>query len=81
MNLAKDPEGFLQVTRGKEQKQNPTMGEVTQASPLKVKLDGYSAALTKTFARLASYSPVVGDRVYVSIVGHSHVVLGKVVKD
>lgn len=78
MNLAKDPEGFLQVTRGKAPKSPFIFGEVTQESPLKIKLDGYEAALTKSFKKVSSYTPTIGDRVIIAVAGHSHVVLGKV---
>lgn len=44
-----------------------------------VQFDGESTASTRTYPYLASYTPAAGDRVLVAMVGHSGVVLGKVV--
>lgn len=50
---------------------------VTQASPLKVKLDGASTATASQ--ALASYTPAVNDRVVVTRIGSVLLTLGKVV--
>lgn len=41
--------------------------------------DGEGAATTRTYPHLAAYTPAANDRVLVAMVGHSGVVLGKVV--
>lgn len=41
--------------------------------------DGEDAATTKTYPHLGSYAPAAGHRVLVAMVGHSGVILGKIV--
>lgn len=43
-----------------------------------VKFDGETAAGTRTYTYLSSYTPVANDRVLVAIVGRGMVVLGKI---
>ena len=50
-------------------------GTVTQASPLKVKLD--TSATSVPALRLASYTPVLNDRVSVDVQSTQLLVLGK----
>ena len=52
-------------------------GTVTQASPLLVRLD--TSATPMPSVRLASYAPVVGDRVSVDRQGSQLLTLGKTV--
>lgn len=45
---------------------------------LYIKLDGETDARTKSFAILASYTPIVGHRVLVAKISGTYVVLGRV---
>ncbi len=53
-----------------------TKATVTQASPLLVRLDGASTAVAAL--KLTSYTPAAGDRVAVSQLDTSLLVIGKV---
>lgn len=44
-----------------------------------VKFDGETAASVRLYPYLGSYAPAANDRVLVAIVGHSGVVIGKLV--
>ncbi|MGM0882586.1 MAG: hypothetical protein ACQEXQ_16285 [Bacillota bacterium] len=41
--------------------------------------DGESTATVRTYPYLSSYTPAANDRVLIAIVGHSGVVIGKIV--
>ena len=44
-----------------------------------VQFDGESAASTRTYPYLGSYTPAANDRVLVAMVGHGGIILGKVI--
>lgn len=44
-----------------------------------VKFDGESAASVRLYPYLGSYTPAANDRVLVAMVGHSGVILGKII--
>lgn len=46
---------------------------------VRVQIDGEDAGTTKSYTRLSSYSPAVGDRVLIAQIAGSYVILGKVV--
>jgi hypothetical protein len=52
---------------------------VTGTSPLNIQFDGETAASSRTYTRLSSYTPSVGDRVLLSRISSTWVVLGKIV--
>lgn len=53
------------------------IGTLTATSPLQVRLDGSSTPVPAQ--RLAAYSPHVGDRVLVAVIGSQSLVLGNIV--
>lgn len=56
------------------------MGTVTStAGGLFIKLDGEATARTKSFKRLAHYTPADGDRVQIAAMSGTYVVQGEVV--
>lgn len=56
---------------------NVLLGSVVTLSPLTARLDGTSTAVP--VKRLASYTPAVGDRVALLVVGVQVLTLGKIV--
>ena len=53
---------------------------ITDGSGVTVQIDGESAATTKKYTYLSSYTPAVNDRVLIAEVGGSYVILGKIQK-
>jgi hypothetical protein len=48
-------------------------------SGLTLRFDGETEARTKKYKRLASYTPSVGDRVFVVFISGTYIVMGKVI--
>ena len=57
-----------------------TVKTITSGSGVTVQIDGESAATTKKYTYLSSYTPAVNDRVLIAEVGGSYVILGKIQK-
>ena len=57
-----------------------TIKSNTSGSGVTVQIDGESAATTKKYTHLSSYTPAVNDRVLIAEVGGSYVILGKIQK-
>ena len=57
-----------------------TIKSNTSGSGVTVQIDGESAATTKKYTYLSSYTPTVNDRVLIAEVGGSYVILGKIQK-
>ena len=57
-----------------------TVKSITAGVGVSVQIDGESAATTKKYAYLSSYSPAVNDRVLIAEVAGSYVILGKIKK-
>ena len=57
-----------------------TVKSNTSGSGVTVQIDGESAATTKKYTYLSSYTPAVNDRVLIAEVGGSYVILGKIKK-
>lgn len=57
-----------------------TIKSNTSGSGVTVQIDGESAATTKKYTYLSSYTPAVNDRVLIAEVGGSYVILGKIQK-
>lgn len=58
-----------------------TITAFTSNQGAKVQIDGESEGTTKRYMWLASYKPIVGDRVLIETVGDEYVILGKVTTD
>jgi len=63
------------------QKASSSMATVTDISSghVLLRFDGETAARTKLYKRLSSYTPEVGDRVYIVPMSGTYIVIGKVV--
>lgn len=77
------PEDFLQVITSNDKPTAPfKIGTIpagyTSGRPT-VQFDGESAASTRTYPYLSSYTPTANDRVLLAMVGHGAVILGKIV--
>lgn len=78
-----NPSEFLQIVS--PNKDDPTvfkMGNISSAYSSgwpKVKFDGESADSVRLYPYMSSYTPAANDRVLVAIVGHSGVILGKII--
>ena len=77
------PEDFLKTVsspgaQGSSFKIGSIASSYTSGRPA-VKFDGESTASTRTYPYLSSYTPQANDRVLVAIVGHSGVVVGKII--
>ena len=57
-----------------------TVKTITSGSGVTVQIDGESSATTKKYTYLSSYTPAVNDRVLITEVGGSYVILGKIQK-
>ena len=69
---------FAQEAGGAEEQF--ALGVVTATSGgLKIKISGEATAREKSYKRLASYTPVINDRVLLAKISGTYVVLGKVV--
>lgn len=55
------------------------VGSYTSGSGITLIFDGQTAATTKRFKRLSTYTPSAGARVLVAKIGGSYVILGAVV--
>lgn len=83
---AMSPEDFLSIMAPQEGqgRDSPSfrLGSIpstyTSGRPT-VKFDGESAASTRTYPYLSSYTPAANDRVLVAMVGHGAVIIGKIV--
>lgn len=76
------PDEFLELVRPENRQVVFRLGTIPAGyagGRPQVQFDGESAASSRTYTYLASYTPAAGDRVLVAIVGHGAVVLGKVV--
>lgn len=51
---------------------------VTSSSPFYIKFDGETTASNRIYKRLSSYSPTLGDRIAVLVIGAIYLVIGKV---
>ena len=70
---------FLPQTEQAAETRHFLMGIVASITGgLFIKLDGETDARTKSFARLASYTPVVEHRVLIAKISGTYVVLGRV---
>ena len=54
--------------------------KVTQLSPVRITFDGESLQSTASYNRLASYTPVLNDRIVVDVDDGKYLILGKVAK-
>jgi hypothetical protein len=78
-----DPVSFLEIVS--PNKGDPIVFKIgtipatyTSGRPT-VKFDGESAASVRLYAYLSSYTPAANDRVLIALVGHSGVILGKII--
>lgn len=78
------PENFMAILlslakqSGSPFKLGTIQGDYVSGRP-KIVFDGETATSEKTYPYLGSYTPTAGDRVLVAMVGHSGVVIGKIV--
>jgi len=70
------PEEFVGLFGKEKQSKSVRFGTITDATGKpRLRLDGETVASVKRYPRLASYTPVIGDRVMI----FSGVVIGKVI--
>lgn len=75
-------EDFLKITKGPGKETVFRLGKIDPAYSSgrpKIIFDGETTASEKQYPRLASYTPVAGDRVLLAKVAGSYVILGKVI--